>query len=117
MLCPPFYKCFVVGSSVPYFPIYLWDTVVYPSFVYPVYYVSVKVVVALQAFRVAAFRTACYVAVDSEGRNSEFYPGFCFAYSLVHLPNEAVYIVASPVAFVGNAAIVATDLSELSYVT
>ena len=83
---------------MPYLPINLWYTVVYPPVVNPKQHVGIEVVVVLQAVSITAYRRRFPVSVNAERRHAKFHPRLHVGYGVVELTYEKVDIVTSPVA-------------------
>ena len=76
MFVPPGDQGFIISSLMSDFPIQLRNAVVYPTIIHPQKYIGIKVIKILQTIRFRTIRIISFIAINTERRNTEFYPRF-----------------------------------------
>ena len=97
MLVPPGNKGLIISSLMSDFPIQLRNAVVYPTIIHPQKYIGIKVIKILQTIRFRTIRIISFIAINTERRNTKFYPRFYMMYSLPQLLYKSAYVISSPI--------------------
>ena len=113
VVVPPVNQLVVVCRLVANLPIDLGYAVVHPPLLVPQQDVGIELIIVLQAIGATALGVALLVAIDAEGRDAYLHPRLDGVDSLVELFHEEVYVVATPVTYIGIPLVVGSKIGSI----
>ena len=105
IVVPPTNQCLIVGRTIAYLPINLRNIIINPALANPLQHIGIQVVVVLRTIGLTATWVTLLIAINTERRHTKLHPRLCLMYRLIHVMDEKVHVLSTPVVAVHVSAI------------